>query len=203
MKYLGQALQDKWVCEFFNFKREGFFLDVGAMDGFTSSNSYVLEKELEWKGICVECQDIHLGKLKKNRSCEIIEKAVWKANGMFSFNPHTSSISSTFYPGPPVETVTFEWIFSHYNIPNIIDYISLDIEGVEYDALTKFPFNTHQSILWTIEHNLYLKNDPTLKNQIKQIMLANDYIIAQENVSCADSNNGPFEDWYIHKNYVK
>ena len=199
-KYLGQALQDKWVCEFFNFKRNGYFLDLGAMDGITSSNTYILEKEYGWDGICVECQPVHLEKLKKNRTCKIIEKGIWKTNGFFSFNPQTSSISLTFVNAPPIETVTFEWIFSHYNVPKVIDYISLDVEGVEYDVLTKFPFDTHIATLWTIEHNLYLKNDPTLKNQIKDIMLAHDYVIAKENVCCPDSNDGAFEDWFVHKN---
>ena len=38
----------------FKNKRDGFFLDIGANDGITLSNSYFFEKELGWKGICFE-----------------------------------------------------------------------------------------------------------------------------------------------------
>lgn len=79
----------------------------------------------------------------------------------------------------------------------------MDVEGAEYEALKGFPFNTHISILWTIEHNLYINNDPTLKNKVKEIMLSNNYVISRENVSCPDSRDLPFEDWYIHKDYIK
>ena len=202
MKYYGQALQDKWVVEFFKEKRNGFYLDIGAMDGITSSNTYVLEKELEWDGICVECQDIHLVNLKKYRNCTIIPKGVWKTNGFMCFDRNLSTIKTGFWPDKPIETVTFPWIFEHYKVPNIIDYTSLDIEGAEYEALTKFPFDTHLSILWTIEHNLYNSND-ILKNQVKEILLANDYILAYENVGCPDTKGLPFEDWFIHKKYYK
>lgn len=201
-KYFGQALQDKWVIEFFDYKQSGYFLDIGAMDGYTSSNTYILEKQYNWDGICVECQDIHITKLEKNRNCKIVKKGIWNKNGYFSFNPHTSSIVQNFYPAPPIETYTFKKLFEKYNVPTIIDYISLDIEGAEYEALTQFPFNTHISILWTIEHNSYLIGQ-SLKNNIKKTMLENDYVIAVENVACADSNNGAFEDWFIHKNYIK
>jgi len=204
MEYLGDALQDKWVCDFFNHKQNGYYLDIGAMDGITQSNTYVLEKNYDWNGICVECQDIHLVRLEKNRNCEIIRKGIWKHNGNASFNTQMSHIVNGFHPGTPIQTVTFEWIFSNYDVPTVIDYISMDIEGAEYDALTKFPFDTHVAILWTIEHNLYIKNDPTLKNNIKKIMLANNYVLAAENVSPVNPTKRPdipFEDWYIHKDY--
>ena len=33
IKFHSQANQDKWVCEFFEYKKGGFFLDIGAHDG--------------------------------------------------------------------------------------------------------------------------------------------------------------------------
>ena len=53
-QFYSQVGQDKWVCEYFNYKKGGFFLDIGAADGITINNTYYLEKELEWKGICIE-----------------------------------------------------------------------------------------------------------------------------------------------------
>jgi FkbM family methyltransferase len=199
MNYKGQAFQDKWVCEFFNFKTNGYFLDIGAMDGITSSNTYELEHTYKWNGLCVEPYYLHWPILKLCRSVPIIEKGIYNKDGFINFNAQFSNITSN--AGFSIPTITFKTLVKENKVPNIIDYISLDVEGTEYEALSEFPFDTHVAILWTIEHNLYLHNDPTLKNKIKEIMFANDYVIGVENVFCADSNNGPFEDWFIHKNY--
>jgi len=200
MKSYSQAGQEDWVIDFFDGKRNGYFLDVGALDGIQSSNTYILEKKLEWDGLCVEPYYVHFPVLRATRK-NLVEKGVYNKSGHLSFSRATSGIN----PGGDmaIPTITFRELFKQYNVPSVVDYTSLDIEGAEYEALTQYPFDTHLSILWTIEHNLYLNNDPTLKNQVKEIMLANDYVIAKENVSCPDSNNGPFEDWYVHKNYVK
>jgi len=32
----------------------GYFVDIGAHDGITNSNSYIFEKYFGWSGICVE-----------------------------------------------------------------------------------------------------------------------------------------------------
>jgi len=198
--YRGQAEQDKWVVEFFNEKRDGYFLDIGSLDGITSNNTYILETKYGWKGLCVEPYYIHLPVLRMCRRVPIIEKALYNKNGTGYFNAQWSSVNEN--AGIPVQMISFKTLIEENNVPNIIDYISLDIEGAEYEALTTFPFDTHLSILWTIEHNAYL-GDLTLKNKIKEIMLAHDYVIAFEDVCCPDSNNLPFEDWFVNKNYVK
>jgi len=200
MKSYSQANQEDWVIEFFNKKQNGYFLDIGALDGIQSSNTYVLEKEYKWDGLCVEPYFVHLPVLRTIRK-NIVEKGIYNKTGSFKFSQATSGIDEG--GGVVIPTLTFKDLFKQYKVPNIIDYTSLDIEGAEYKALTEFPFNTHISILWTIEHNLYINNDSTLKDQVKAIMLDNDYVIAKENVSCPDSRNLPFEDWYVHKDYVK
>ena len=45
--YFGGKDQDKWVSnELFNFKKNGFFIDLPATDGITDNNTYFLEKNL-------------------------------------------------------------------------------------------------------------------------------------------------------------
>jgi len=48
-------------------KKEGFFLEVGAYNGFSESVSLRFEKELKWKGLLIEPNPIHFKYLKKNR----------------------------------------------------------------------------------------------------------------------------------------
>lgn len=46
-----QIGQDIEVLKFYNNKHRGFFIEIGASDGITLSNTYLLEKNYNWKGI--------------------------------------------------------------------------------------------------------------------------------------------------------
>jgi hypothetical protein len=83
--FFSQAGQDKWVVEFFKFKENGFFLDIGAYDGIEYSNSYYLEKNLNWNGICIEANPTIYKKLISNRNCECLNVAVTDYSGKANF----------------------------------------------------------------------------------------------------------------------
>jgi hypothetical protein len=44
MIYYSQLGQDKFIDDFFSSKENGIFLDIGAHDGESGSNTYFLEK---------------------------------------------------------------------------------------------------------------------------------------------------------------
>jgi len=69
--------QDMWVSKVFRNCASGFFIDFGAFDGLTISNTFYLEKELGWKGICVEPNFSFFPKLCKNRNSICLNGAVW------------------------------------------------------------------------------------------------------------------------------
>ena len=54
-KYSRPALFDidRKLANYLNYKK-GFFIEVGANDGYNQSNTYYLEKILDWRGILVE-----------------------------------------------------------------------------------------------------------------------------------------------------
>src|ERR1035437_3743843 len=64
-----QSAQDAFVISYFKNKRNGIFIDIGANDGVSLSNTYYLEKELGWTGICIEPISAIFEKLDKNRNC--------------------------------------------------------------------------------------------------------------------------------------
>lgn len=68
MKYYSQYKQDEILNNqiFRNF-RNGVFLDIGAHDGETLSNSLFFEEELGWSGICFEQIPEIFEKLKQRR----------------------------------------------------------------------------------------------------------------------------------------
>ena len=47
----GQLKQDLLCLEYFDKKRDGYFVDIGAGNGRDLSNTYLLEKEYAWKGM--------------------------------------------------------------------------------------------------------------------------------------------------------
>ena len=202
MNYLGETGQDKWVVEFFNHKRNGYFVDVGAYDGVEGSNTFYLEKVLGWTGICVETFFSHFNIMTTARSCILENIAIWSKPTTLFFQPNNHTAREN-QPGIPSRAITLKQLFEKHNTPKIIDYINLDIEGGEYDALLGFPFDTHIGITWTIEHNMCVSKKPDYKNKIKKIMLEHDYVIAHENVGCKNSNFQPMEDWFCHKDYYK
>lgn len=194
IKYLSQIGQDEWVCNYFNFKRNGFFLDVGAHDGIELSNTYVLEKRFGWNGICVDANPHSFGRLLDNRNCHCLNVGVsdYEGTGRFMANEMYSYISDD--GGEEITIKTIDTILKMYNAPKVIDYFSLDVEGCESKVLSKFPFDEYECILITVEHNEYaIGNDN--KNKIKDILLNNGYDMFKEDTVTH------FEDWYINKKY--
>ena len=67
LKSKSQIFQDLFVIYFTGLKKNGFFLEIGACDGFLLSNTLFLER-YGWKGIISEPSPVWHDKLK-NRKC--------------------------------------------------------------------------------------------------------------------------------------
>ena len=85
MKYYSQAGQDIWVAKKFEYKKNGYFLEVGAYDGIQTSNTYFLEKELGWSGICIEANPSVFNSLALNRKSLNLNVAVSNYQGVGMF----------------------------------------------------------------------------------------------------------------------
>jgi FkbM family methyltransferase len=186
-----QIGQDKWVCEFFKYKREGFFIDIGANDGKWLSNTYYLERVLDWTGICVEPGITPFNRLKVNRTCVCIQKLVADMNCSTEFYELDYKNSEPIKDGYMVEMIRLDKLMSGYDIPKVIDYVSIDTDGYDFRVLSSFPFHRHEVILWTLEHN----GNRELKQSMQDVMNMHGYVIAVDNVENQ-------EDWYINKKYA-
>ena len=198
-KLYSQAGQDKWVIEILKEKMNGFFLDIGAFDGVNISNTYALEKDFDWNGICIEADPETFKLLSEARSCKCVNQAISNEEGFFNFKRAGAGGEINKNGDCVVECKTLRSLLKEHNVPKLIDYISLDIEGHEFNALQEFPFDEYEFVLLTVEHNLYIGNDTNKKN-IKSILEKNGYVIFKENV--CNIGNDPFEDWYINPKYI-
>ena len=53
-KSRSQLRQDLFVLSQLDFKRNGYFVEFGATNGFNLSNTHLMEKEFGWTGILAE-----------------------------------------------------------------------------------------------------------------------------------------------------
>jgi FkbM family methyltransferase len=192
-----QAGQECWVAEKCDFKRNGFFVDIGASDGLYLSNTYALEKKLGWNGICIEADRSRYKDLCINRTSTNVCKATRNYNGYCSFNRDAlDGFVEIESQAGNTKCDTLENILIDNNSPKMIDYMSVDIEGLEYEVLSSFDFLNWYVKLLTIEHNLYL-DGPTEKKKIYDLMIKSGFERVKENV-LAPTKHGmvPFEDWF-------
>ena len=174
--YNSQIGQDKFIDEYFD-KKEGLtFLDIGAHDGVSISNTFFLEKERKWKGICVEAQPSEFQKLKSNRDCTCVNVAVSDYNGETDFiyvEGYANMLSgisddynlshmqrirnevSTY--GGAINTIkvpvrTLQSILDEHNTHEI-DFCSIDTEGSEFNIIKSIDFDKTEIKVFIIENN--------------------------------------------------
>ena len=192
-----QLHQDLFALSEMEFKRSGYFVEFGATDGVTLSNTDCLEKEYGWTGILAEPGRAWHEQLKKNRSCHIETDCVWQdSNSVLTFNEvdvgEYSSIDSFSSPYAKkhgkkytVQTISLEDMLEKYNAPRRIDYISIDTEGSEYQILSAFNFDKYEFGVLTIEHNFEPQRELIFK-----LLTEKGYVRKFENLSQVD-------DWYV------
>ena len=164
-KSYSQAGQDLWVArDVCKFKKEGYFVDIGAFDGIHLSNTYWLEKHLGWRGICVEADPKTFSLLRKNRHCECLNACVGLPSRQISFisgmgvfsgaseisvNEEQAKISGG--ENIILPTSSLEEILKSFHAPDVIDYLSIDVEGMEEQVMGGFPFHEVRFLCATIE----------------------------------------------------
>lgn len=203
-EYKSQFGQDIFVLQQLNFKKNGFFVEFGATDGVSISNTYVLEKDFGWRGILAEPAKIWHKSLKENRTSIVDERCVWseskKSLDFRETNTHElSTIESyssldmhtnarKFGNVYQVETISLLDLLIEHNAPNEIDYLSIDTEGSEFEILQNFDFTKYNIKIITVEHNF-----TAMREKIFELLISYGYKRVFVEISEVD-------DWYIRSN---
>lgn len=205
-----QLEQDLWVLDSTNFKRNGYFIDIGAYDGIFHSNTYLLEKEYGWSGICVEPSS-KFQELKNNRSCFIDNSCVYDNSLQvvefteIDYNMELSGCvldfkddhNRTFIENKQVKTISLTDLCLKYNSPNTIDYLSIDTEGSELKILQAHDFDKFKFLYISIEHNRNIN----YKKNIEYFLNSKEYFLdtSIRHMKLQSDHNKNFEDWYCLK----
>jgi FkbM family methyltransferase len=195
MTSYSQAGQDLWVVETLKGKRSGYFVDCGAHDGEQFSNTAMLEREYGWTGICVEAAKTGFDKLQKVRTCRCVRAAVWGQHEMVPIRDDNMFGGVDPVYGEPVQGMTLTEILDEAKAPGVMDYLSLDIEGCELDALKTLDHTRYRFLTVTIEHNSYIVGNQ-YRDQIRGVLTSNGYKLDRGDVA---SDNCIFEDWFVAK----
>ncbi|MHC1791167.1 FkbM family methyltransferase [Solidesulfovibrio sp.] len=170
-KSVSQLGQDLWVLEKTGYKRDGYFVEFGATDGVLLSNSWLLETQFGWQGLCAEPNPKFFERLEKNRRCIVTSQYISDATGrqveiiladaytgsrQYADDDHFGAVRAAYQQTGHVLTVTtvsLEDFLLQHDAPRRIDYLSIDTEGSEFEILQAFPFDQWDIRLLTVEHN--------------------------------------------------
>lgn len=186
-QYYGQLLEDKYIHErYFPRLRKGTFLELGAFDGITYSNTKFFEDTLGWSGVLIEAHPGAYRTLVQTRPrCKVYHCAISTRDGDIEFivnqngpvssvkeftsdlhrrNWHDRNLTSVVrVPSRPLSSVLHE-----ANV-NRIDFWSLDVEGGELEVL--------KSMDWSIPVYLICieTQEPGRKKECDAILTANGF----------------------------
>ena len=178
-----ETFKDTSQCQHLSFiidllggKLNGYFIDLAANNWYHLSNSYPLEKHFGWTGLCVEPLPSYRVELLSKRTCEVVVNPIFSdSTSMVKFtdqnvfggivasdmdNNNNKEGAATF----DLQTVTLDLVLSHVKAPNVIDYMSLDVEGAELHVMMGFNFSKYKILIITVErpklklHKLLTRN---------------------------------------------
>ena len=147
-----QYNEDDIIHRYFGGKRDGRFLDLGAYDGKTFSNTFALA-EKGWSGVCVEASPQCFVQLQKtyqqNPNIKLVNAAIADKRGCLLFYDNGGAIASlcedhmekwkeydAFVP-IHVASICVGDLLEVF--PSPYDFVSIDIEGLSLDAFQWLP----------------------------------------------------------------
>ena len=188
-----QLFQDLFVQFIHNDKSNGTFLEFGATDGLSLSNSVMLENKFGWSGVLAEPSPQWHEKLFENRpNSTVLTDCIYSETGKkLDFFVSDSGVLSTLeefrqsdissMPGNTksrnasgynckVETISLNDVILKYFDGAKIDYMSVDTEGSELLILSQFDFDNYAPKVVTVEHNF-----TDLEKDLDELFFRNNY----------------------------
>lgn len=144
------------------------YVDVGSNHPIVISNSYFLDACLGWRGICVEAQEDYYEKIRKYRSCTLapcvsskfetvsfvnahdlggMERNNKNVNGTAEWQQRAHTANRTSMDCVPLSHVLKTAGMRH------VTFMSVDVEGAEYDVLLGVDWDTTEIWFITLEGN--------------------------------------------------
>ena len=171
--------------------KRGLYLEMGAFDGITESNTRFFDECLNWDGVLVEANPKMYPKLLENRprahrlsfapSCNTIQEA---ANNTIAFHVSTftsaaqsdiveenRNFGSVQVPCGPLTPVLLDLLQPSSDGKIVIDFFSLDVEGAEPLILQHLDLNEILVKVMIVESsNNHCKEHCPARDQVRQLL---------------------------------
>jgi hypothetical protein len=172
--------EESFVLDILKKKKGGHYVELGAAHYSNGNNTYLLEKEYDWKGVSFEIVDSMREEFNLNRK-----------------NPCMG------------DALSFNYIkyFEENNFPKQIDFLQLDIDaGYDFagrpvgnshwtlQGLVAVPLNTYRFTVISFEHdaNMYWKNQ-SIRDAQREILDSFGYSLVRRSIH---------EDWWVDPNII-
>ncbi|NVK52991.1 MAG: FkbM family methyltransferase [Flavobacteriaceae bacterium] len=182
-------------------KFEGKYLDIGCFEPITFSNTYFFYLK-GWNGYVVDPNPKVNGMFSKIRPKDtFIQRGVSSESGKMTYYMLQRNLSSmntfnydflvsnnlTDFIESQIEVpiCTLEELVDDYNLYNHIDFLDVDVEGLDFEVLKSNNWDKFRPSLIMVETDLSLEED--LKSPIYQLLKEKDYKILAKLVQ---SNTG-------------
>lgn len=152
-----QASQDSFAMNMLDWKRNGYYVEIGAYDPYKLSNTYSLEKDYGWSGISFDIKKIDFSS-RKNVCLQL-----------------------------DATLANYEEIFKQHKTPEIVDYLQLDIDPAPrtLSALKLIPFDRYKFSVITFEHDSY-RGHESVAVESRKILQNKGYKLLIKNVGNPD-----------------
>lgn len=168
MTYGLNGIDDK-LLKYLDFEN-GFFIEAGANDGISQSNTALYEFEYNWKGLLVEPNPKKFFECKKRRRNSIVENYALVSDnytddfisGNFDEDGYVESLTSMVYDNGDwvdeillkhkseisnklveVPAITLDKLLVKHGITKV-NFVSLDVEGYEISVLNGFDIQKYK-----------------------------------------------------------
>jgi hypothetical protein len=180
VQWFSQVRQDLVVFKLLREKRNGYFVDLAANDAVKISNTYALEQFHGWTGLAIEPNPIYWSSLSF-RKCHVAAAVIGQRTGeelLFRFprdKAPKGGLVGEQYDNKKSNrnnnsneeqwrfAVSLRDVFEKFQVPSVIDYFSLDVEGAETFVMESFPFDQYRFDVLTVE-----RADDKLRNILEQ-----------------------------------
>ena len=207
IKSYSQEGEDMILRRFFEFKKNGFYVDVGAHHPKRFSNTYFFYKK-GWKGINIDAMPGSMNAFEKVRPRDInievpisSKKQKLKYYGFnepalngFSKRLSEQRNNSRVYDiifTRDLQTQTLQNVLDIY-LPKeqIIDFLSIDVEGLDFDVIKSVDLNKVRPRLILIEI-LSSSYHELINNEITTHLISNNYSIFFKTVNTVIFKSNP------------
>lgn len=204
--YYSQFGEDVLLAEIFGTKDKGLCVEVGANDGVNDSTTMYFER-IGWDCVLVEPNPFLCEEIKVKRTALLAEFAVSdkegdvtlfvaegaeRAHGVSTINSDIESLEKIksygfSYKEVQVKSKTLDNILDDLNVRGEIDFISIDVEGHELEALRGFSLGRWKPKIVLMEDNSNYQ-DTVIRDYLK-------------NFGYARFKRTGVNDWYAHENH--